>query len=173
MYKICRNYLTQHKLWSGFNKKNFHLANFCLNEFQQEQSPGATESQAIDLKGDDVLYSGRIINQIPPKNSRVVICGGGLIGASVAYHLALQGWGPHTTIIEQNLIGEASVWYSSGLVGTFKASHTQVKMAQKSIEVVKDLQNKGYKTGWKQCGSLNLARTRDRMTSFRRMNSLS
>ena len=31
-----------------------------------------------------------------PNNARVVICGGGLMGSSVAYHLALQGFGKHT-----------------------------------------------------------------------------
>lgn len=41
------------------------------------------------------------IAQTPPKNARVVICGGGIMGAAVAYHLALAGWGPHTLILEQ------------------------------------------------------------------------
>ena len=37
----------------------------------------------------------------PPKNARVVICGGGIMGAAVAYHLALAGWGQHTVVLEQ------------------------------------------------------------------------
>lgn len=94
------------------------------------------------------------------------------IGSSVAYHLGLKGWGPHTTIVEQNQIGESSKWYSSGLVGTFKSSHTQVKMCRKSVNLIEELGRKGYNTGWKQCGALNLARNRDRMTSYRRLNSL-
>lgn len=36
-----------------------------------------------------------------PKEARVVICGGGIMGSSVAYHLALHGWGPHTVIFDQ------------------------------------------------------------------------
>lgn len=40
-------------------------------------------------------------NGLPPKKSRVVICGGGVMGASVAYHLAQMGWGPHTVLLEQ------------------------------------------------------------------------
>lgn len=37
-----------------------------------------------------------------PKNCKVAICGGGIMGASVAYHLAQLGWGPQTLVIEQD-----------------------------------------------------------------------
>lgn len=37
-----------------------------------------------------------------PKNCKVAICGGGVMGASVAYHLAQLGWGPQTIVIEQD-----------------------------------------------------------------------
>lgn len=36
-----------------------------------------------------------------PRNIDVVICGGGVVGASVAYHLAQMGWGPRTILLEQ------------------------------------------------------------------------
>lgn len=45
---------------------------------------------------------GTYLTGTPPKESRVVICGGGIMGSAVAYHLALSGWGPHTVIIEQS-----------------------------------------------------------------------
>lgn len=64
-------------------------------------------------------------------------------------------------------------WHSSGLVGAFKPSYSQVLLAQQTISLYQDLTQKGLATGWKQCGSLNLARTRDRMTQFRRMKSQS
>lgn len=64
-------------------------------------------------------------------------------------------------------------WHSSGLVGAFKPSYSQVLLAQQTIKLYEELTAKGLKTGWKQCGSLNLARTRDRMTQFRRMKALS
>lgn len=43
-----------------------------------------------------------IVTGTPPKEARVVICGGGIMGSAVAYHLALLGWGPHTVVIEQS-----------------------------------------------------------------------
>lgn len=130
-------------------------------------------SRNFSSNGDNFEFNGRIVNHIPPKNSRVVICGGGLMAASVAYHLGLAGWGNHTTIVDQGRVGQGSVWHNSGIIGSFKQSDTQVKMARKSIKLLEHLENQGYPIGWKQCGSLNLARNRDRMTTFRRMKSLS
>lgn len=127
----------------------------------------------LSTNGDNFEFSGRVHNHIPPKESRVVICGGGLMAASVAYHLGLAGWGEHTTIVDQGRVGQGSIWHNSGVIGTFKQSNTQIKMARKSIKLLEHLEALGYDIGWKQCGSLNLARTRDRMTTFRRMKSLS
>lgn len=38
----------------------------------------------------------------PPQNARVVICGGGVMGASVAYYLGKLGWANETVLVEQN-----------------------------------------------------------------------
>ncbi|KAJ8667644.1 hypothetical protein QAD02_009307 [Eretmocerus hayati] len=112
-------------------------------------------------------------DQGPPSEAEVVICGGGVMGAAVAYHLAEAGWGDRTVIIESSRLGGGTTWHASGLVGAFKPSSSQVKLAQDSIALYKDLEQKGLTTGWKQCGSLSLARTRDRMTVFRRMKAQS
>ncbi|XP_037935094.1 pyruvate dehydrogenase phosphatase regulatory subunit, mitochondrial [Teleopsis dalmanni] len=106
-----------------------------------------------------------------PKEKRVVICGGGIMGASVAYHLALLGWGPNTLLIEQDVVGGGSPWTASGLAGRFESSYTELKLAEYSVDLIKDLTQKGLPTGWKQVGSLNLARSFDRMTSYNRMKS--
>ncbi|XP_043463215.1 pyruvate dehydrogenase phosphatase regulatory subunit, mitochondrial isoform X2 [Leptopilina heterotoma] len=111
--------------------------------------------------------------EIPPKDSQVVICGGGVMGAAVAYHLSLMGLGSQTVIVESSRLGGGTTWHASGLVGAFKPTIAQVKLAQDSINLYKDLEKKGLPTGWKQCGSLSLARTRDRMTVFRRMKAQS
>ncbi|XP_051163188.1 pyruvate dehydrogenase phosphatase regulatory subunit, mitochondrial [Leptopilina boulardi] len=111
--------------------------------------------------------------EIPPKDCQVVICGGGVMGAAVAYHLSLMGLGSQTVIVESSRLGGGTTWHASGLVGAFKPSLAQVKLAQDSIALYKELEKKGLPTGWKQCGSLSLARTRDRMTVFRRMKAQS
>ncbi|XP_076762368.1 pyruvate dehydrogenase phosphatase regulatory subunit, mitochondrial isoform X2 [Xylocopa sonorina] len=108
-----------------------------------------------------------------PKEAKVVICGGGVMGGAVAYHLSRMGLGPQTVILESGRLGGGTTWHTSGLVGAFKPSLAQVKLAQDSIALYKELEEKGLSTGWKQCGSLSLARTRDRMTVFRRMKAQS
>lgn len=108
-----------------------------------------------------------------PKETKVVICGGGVMGGAVAYHLSLMGLGSQTVIIESGRLGGGTTWHTSGLVGAFKPSLAQVKLAQDSIALYKELEEKGLSTGWKQCGSLSLARTRDRMTVFKRMKAQS
>lgn len=44
----------------------------------------------------------KVDNIAPPDNAKVVICGGGVMGASVAYHLGKIGWGSETILIEQS-----------------------------------------------------------------------
>lgn len=70
-------------------------------------------------------------------------------------------------------VGGGSTYHSSGLLAVFKPSRPQVKLCQKSVELYKQLDEQGYPTGWKQCGSLYVARTADRMTYYRRMKAQS
>ncbi|XP_023244971.1 pyruvate dehydrogenase phosphatase regulatory subunit, mitochondrial [Copidosoma floridanum] len=109
----------------------------------------------------------------PPKEAEVVICGGGVMGAAVAYHLAIRGWGDKTVLIESSRLGGGTTWHASGLMGVFKPSLAQIRLAQDSIALYKELEGKALTTGWKQCGSLSLAKTGDRMTVFRRMKAQS
>ncbi|ENN70883.1 pyruvate dehydrogenase phosphatase regulatory subunit, mitochondrial [Dendroctonus ponderosae] len=109
----------------------------------------------------------------PPNHARVVICGGGIMGASVAYHLGKLGWGSDTVLIEQNRVGGGTTWNSSGLIGVFKPTLSQVSLTKSSVALYEQLKAAGLATGWKQCGSLNLARTRDRLVNFRKMKAQS
>lgn len=106
-----------------------------------------------------------------PKKTKVVVCGGGIIGSSVAYHLAKCGWAEDTILLEQSEIKENSALLASGMAGRFKPNYSEWKLANYSIDLIKELTEKGYDTGWKECGSLSLARSYDRMIQFRRMKS--
>ncbi|CAD7086927.1 unnamed protein product [Hermetia illucens] len=106
-----------------------------------------------------------------PDRARVVVCGGGIMGGSIVYHLAKAGWGKDTVLVEQAQVGGGTPWHQTGLAATFKSSHTEVRLSHYSIELIKDLTAKGLPTGWKQCGAVNVARGFDRMTMFRRMKS--
>ncbi|KAI5730520.1 hypothetical protein M8J76_014603 [Diaphorina citri] len=120
-------------------------------------------------KKPDLNYDGSNL----PSSIKVVICGGGVMGAAVAYHLAELGWGSNTVLIEQGRVGGGTTWHSSGLVGVFKPSLAQVKLCQSSVDLYQHLENQGHPTGWKKTGSLCVARTWDRMIAFRRMKAQS
>ncbi|XP_076649789.1 pyruvate dehydrogenase phosphatase regulatory subunit, mitochondrial [Halictus rubicundus] len=147
---LCKKYVSK---WS----------NFAFNNHQRVRHSSSKSTVITNDNVDDPL----------PKDAKVVICGGGVMGGAVAYHLSLMGLGDQTVIIESGRIGGGTTWHTSGLVGAFKPSLAQVKLAQDSIALYKELEEKGLATGWKQCGSLSLARTRDRMTVFRRMKAQS
>lgn len=70
-------------------------------------------------------------------------------------------------------VGGGGNFLSSDLIGVFKPSLNQVKLCQSSVKLYKELESQGFQTGWKQCGSVCVARTRDRMTFFKRMKSQS
>ena len=106
-----------------------------------------------------------------PSHARVVICGGGVQGAAVSYYLAQLGWGKDTIVLDQGRLGGGSAFHTAGLIGAFKPTVVETKITEESIRLYDELTDAGYETGWKQCGSLLLARTRDRLTHFRRMRA--
>lgn len=126
-----------------------------------------------NLKADDSSPEPVLNADKFPKSTKVVVCGGGILGAAVAYHLAELGLGNDTIVLEQGRVGGGSTYHSSGLVGVFKPSTPQVRLCQESVQLYKQLDKQGHPTGWKQCGSLYVARTADRMTYYRRMKAQS
>jgi hypothetical protein len=56
------------------------------------------------LKTDNIyeVEDGPLETVVPPRGAKVVVCGGGVMGASVVYNLAKLGWGSETVLIEQN-----------------------------------------------------------------------
>jgi len=68
-------------------------------------------------------------------------------------------------------LGGGSTWHSSGLVFTLKNTYTETRLARDSVALYNELDAEGLKTGWRQCGSLSIARNKDRMTMFRRIKA--
>jgi len=108
----------------------------------------------------------------PPTEAQVVIGGGGIIGASVAYHLAKAGL-TDVVVLEQGRLGGGSTWLTAGLMGQLRESSVETRICQHSAKLYQELALQGLQTGWKECGSLMLARTKDRMTQFKRLKSFS
>ncbi|HVN52481.1 MAG TPA: FAD-dependent oxidoreductase, partial [Acidimicrobiales bacterium] len=54
----------------------------------------------------------------PPTSARVVVVGGGVIGCSVAYHLAEAGW-DDVLLLERDRLTSGTTWHAAGLMVTF------------------------------------------------------
>jgi len=103
-----------------------------------------------------------------PSHARVVIVGGGIIGCSVAYHLTKLGW-RDVVLIEQGRLTCGTTWHAAGLVGQMRPNRTMTRMSRYGIELYATLeQETGLATGWKQCGSLNVAKTAERLKLIKR-----
>src|SRR5258706_3993450 len=104
----------------------------------------------------------------PPSHARIVIIGGGIMGCSVAYHLSALGV-DHIVLLEQGRLTCGTTWHAAGLVGQLRAQESMTRLIRYSTELYARLEAEtGLATGWKQCGSLAVARTRERMIQLRR-----
>jgi glycine cleavage system aminomethyltransferase T/glycine/D-amino acid oxidase-like deaminating enzyme len=103
-----------------------------------------------------------------PSRARVVIIGGGVIGASVAYHLAELGWAD-VLLLEQGQLSCGTTWHAAGLVGQLRASESGTRLVQYSTRLYARLEEEvGLSTGYRRCGGVTVARTPDRMVQLRR-----
>jgi 4-methylaminobutanoate oxidase (formaldehyde-forming) len=98
-----------------------------------------------------------------PSHAEIVIVGGGIAGCSTAYHLAKMGR-TNVLLLEQGKLTSGTTWHAAGLVGQMRPNRNMTQMSRYGIELYASLEAEtGLATGWKQCGSVNVARTPERM----------
>jgi len=103
-----------------------------------------------------------------PQRARVVIIGGGVIGTSVAYHLARAGC-QDVLLLEQGQLSCGTTWHAAGLVGQLRATESGTRLVQYSTELYARLEAEtGLSAGFRRCGGIIVARTADRMVQLRR-----
>src|ERR1700677_1676117 len=103
-----------------------------------------------------------------PGRARVVIIGGGVIGASVAYHLAREGW-TDVLLLEQGQLSCGTTWHAAGLVGQLRSSQAGTRLVQYSAELYERIEAEtGLSAGFRRCGGVTVARTADRLTQPKR-----
>jgi 4-methylaminobutanoate oxidase (formaldehyde-forming) len=104
----------------------------------------------------------------PPQAARIVVIGGGIMGCSVAYHLSSFGE-TDVVLLEQGRLTSGTTWHAAGLVGQLRNHESMTRLIRYSTDLYSRLESEtGLSTGWKQCGSLAVARTADRMTQLKR-----
>ena len=90
------------------------------------------------------------------------------MGCSTAYHLAKLGW-KDVVLLEQGRLSGGTTWHAAGLVGQLRSYQNLTRLIRYSTELYSKLEAEtGLATGWKQCGSLSVARTEERMVLLRR-----
>src|SRR5947209_3484833 len=98
--------------------------------------------------------------------ARVVIIGGGIAGASVAYHLTLLGWSD-IVILEQGLLRSGTTSHAPGLVGQLRSSVSLTRMLMHSVSLYKTL-TLNDRPGYFEVGSLRLATSKERLLELKR-----
>src|SRR3954469_3191338 len=114
-------------------------------------------------RSDNTLVSHSL-----PQQAKVVIVGGGVIGTSIAYHLTQLGW-RDVVLLEQGKLGGGTSWHAAGLVGRLRTSNSMTRINKYTVELYSQLeQETGHSVGWKQVGSLIVAKSEDRMLQLQR-----
>jgi 4-methylaminobutanoate oxidase (formaldehyde-forming) len=98
-----------------------------------------------------------------PESAQVVIIGGGIVGASIAYHLTELGW-TDVVLLERNTLTSGTTWHAAGLVGCLRATQNMTRLAAYSAELYESLErDMGHATGFQKVGSLSVADNPERM----------
>ena len=91
-------------------------------------------------------------------HARAVVIGGGVIGVSVAYHLAKYGWKDEVVLLEKHELTSGSTWMAAGNVSFYHSSYYCTQVNMKSIEIYKQLEEEtGQPAGWHTTGSIRTA----------------
>jgi glycine cleavage system aminomethyltransferase T/glycine/D-amino acid oxidase-like deaminating enzyme len=105
-----------------------------------------------------------------PQHAQVVIIGGGVIGCSVAYHLAGMGL-KDVVLIERDQLTSGTTWHAAGLMCTFgSSSEVNTVMRKYTRDLYCSLEAEtGLSTGFKPIGFIEAAADKDRLEEYRRV----
>ncbi len=105
------------------------------------------------------------------RHARIIIVGGGVIGTSVAYHLARAGE-KDVLLLEKSQLTHGCTWHAAGLVGQLRGKQNLTRLMQNSVAVFDRLEaESGMAIDWKKVGSLRLASSPERWSEIRRSMS--
>ncbi len=92
-----------------------------------------------------------------PDSAEVVVVGGGIVGASVAYHLTRRGI-TDVALVEQGTLTCGTTWHAAGLVSQLKSTFSLTKLATYSARLFEELEDEtGQATGYRTPGSISVA----------------
>ncbi len=102
------------------------------------------------------------LDQVPAR-ARVVIVGGGIIGASIAYHLTRSGM-TDVVLVERGRLTNGTTWHAAGLVSQVRGNHALTALTAINATTYERLAAEtGIPTGIRRHGAMTVARTEGRM----------
>src|SRR5260370_11242970 len=72
-------------------------------------------------------------------HTRVAVIGGGVVGASVLYHLARAGW-TDIVLIERDELTSGSTWHAAGGMHTLNGDPNVAKLQKYTIELYREIE---------------------------------
>ena len=103
-----------------------------------------------------------------PKNCKVVVIGGGVVGCSVAYHLAKFGW-KDTVLLERDQLTSGTTWHAAGLVSQLGPSAAITKIRKYTLDLYKELEKKvDHSAGLRLNGAMSIAQEEGRWQELKR-----
>ncbi|MEZ5092136.1 FAD-dependent oxidoreductase [Nocardioides sp.] len=103
-----------------------------------------------------------------PARAQYVVVGGGVIGTSIAYHLALMG-ATDVLLLERKQLTSGTTWHAAGEVVSGGAFEDALWMARYSADLYGRLEEEtGLSTGFRRCGYLQLSTTARMDEAYRR-----
>ncbi|MCY3880452.1 MAG: FAD-dependent oxidoreductase [Rhodobacteraceae bacterium] len=107
-----------------------------------------------------------------PAKARAIVIGGGVVGCSVAYHLARLGW-TDVLLLERRKLTSGTTWHAAGLIAQLRATSNMTRLAKYSQELYGRLEKEtGTATGFVRCGSITVALTDERREELLRSASM-
>ena len=104
-------------------------------------------------------------------SARVVVIGGGVVGCSVLYHLAKNGWAD-VMLIERMELTSGSSWHAAGGLFTITRPNTAAEIHRYTFQVYRELEKEsGQSCGFHFTGGINICRTQDEIDSNAMMRS--
>src|SRR6266568_2426513 len=106
-----------------------------------------------------------------PQRARVVVIGGGVIGTSVAYHLAHLG--QDVVLLERDRLTCGTTWHAAGLMvcfGSTSQTSTELRMYTRDLYTRLEAET-GQSTGFKPVGFIEVAADPDRLEEYRRVSA--
>jgi 4-methylaminobutanoate oxidase (formaldehyde-forming) len=107
-----------------------------------------------------------------PRRARVVVIGGGVIGSSVAYHLAHAGW-TDVLLLERDRLTSGTTWHAAGLMtcfGSTSETSTAIRLYSRDLYARLEAET-GQATGFRPVGLIEAAADPDRLEEYRRVAS--